>query len=38
MDICRKLIRRQIGKRRMRRVDELQLPPGLRKYLMYQID
>lgn len=38
MDICRKTIRVQIGRRRLRYIDELNLPPGLLKYLMYQTD
>ena len=40
MDICRKVIRQAIGKQRLqkRRINELNLPPGLLKYLMYQTD
>jgi hypothetical protein len=40
MDICRKTIRLAIGKSRLqkRRINELNLPPGLLKYLMYQTD
>lgn len=36
MDVCRKLIRRTIGKDRLHRVHELNLPPALIRYLMYQ--
>jgi SPRY domain-containing SOCS box protein 1/4 len=36
MDICRRTIRMQMGVKRLQRVEELNLPPALRKYLVYQ--
>ncbi|CAL1290774.1 unnamed protein product [Larinioides sclopetarius] len=35
-DICRRVIRQQINKRRLGRVHELSLPKALKSYLLYQ--
>ncbi|KAL3115750.1 hypothetical protein niasHT_007755 [Heterodera trifolii] len=36
MDICRRSIRLSVGKARMERISELNLPPSLRHYLLYK--
>ena len=36
MDICRRVIRQRMGKKRLTRVPELNLPPALKSYLLYQ--
>jgi SPRY domain-containing SOCS box protein 1/4 len=36
MDMCRKTIRGQMGKTRLRRYEELNLPQALKNYLLYQ--
>jgi len=36
MDVCRRVIRRQLGKERLHCVTELNLPPALKQYLLYQ--
>lgn len=35
-DLCRRAIRQQLGKCRLDRINELNLPPALRSYLLYQ--
>uniref|UniRef100_A0A914UXZ7 Uncharacterized protein n=1 Tax=Plectus sambesii TaxID=2011161 RepID=A0A914UXZ7_9BILA len=35
-DICRRAIRQRMGKQRLSRVNELSLPPALKKFLLYQ--
>jgi SPRY domain-containing SOCS box protein 1/4 len=35
-DICRRVIRRQLGRHRLHQVDELSLPPALQAYILYQ--
>lgn len=36
MDLCRRVIRQQIGKQRLDRMDQLNLPTALKSYLLYQ--
>uniref|UniRef100_A0A1I7WSY0 SOCS box domain-containing protein n=1 Tax=Heterorhabditis bacteriophora TaxID=37862 RepID=A0A1I7WSY0_HETBA len=36
MDICRRTIRVQMGRQRLNRVDELRLPPSLKRYIQYK--
>jgi len=36
MDLCRRTIRQRIGKDRLCRIDELNLPSGIKSYLLYQ--
>lgn len=35
-DICRRVIRQRVGKSRLGRVPELNLPTALKAYLLYQ--
>lgn len=35
-DICRRVIRQQINKKRLGRINELNLPKALKSYLLYQ--
>ncbi|XP_076065542.1 splA/ryanodine receptor domain and SOCS box containing gustavus isoform X3 [Oratosquilla oratoria] len=36
MDLCRRVIRQSIGKQRLNRLDELNLPTTIKQYLLYQ--
>ncbi|KHJ89161.1 SOCS box [Oesophagostomum dentatum] len=36
MDICRRAIRVEMGRHRLHRVDELRLPPQLKRFIMYR--
>jgi len=35
-DLCRRVVRQTVGKHRLERLDELNLPPALKSYLLYQ--
>lgn len=35
-DICRRVIRQQLGKHRLNRASELNLPAALKSYVLYQ--
>lgn len=35
-DLCRRVVRQTVGKQRLERLDELNLPPALKSYLLYQ--
>ncbi|KAK6736560.1 hypothetical protein RB195_019321 [Necator americanus] len=36
MDICRRAIRVELGRHRLHRVDELRLPPPLKRFILYR--
>ncbi|PIO74351.1 SOCS box [Teladorsagia circumcincta] len=36
MDICRRAIRVEMGRHRLHRVDELRLPPPLKRFILYR--
>ncbi|XP_071514806.1 protein gustavus-like isoform X4 [Panulirus ornatus] len=35
MDLCRRVIRQAVGKQRLSRIEELNLPPSITQYLLY---
>ena len=36
MDICRRVVRQQLGKTRLHEIDNLPLPNPLKNYLLYR--